>query len=170
MKAIAVAVVVVSLASVASAESLRSQITAADKSYERIMMKKDMDAFDKLMRPSITSDFIYQEMGQTMTYDKMFAQMKMGMGAMTKMKSVVSKLLTLKESGDKATATTLRSMSGFTAGPDKKDHLLSFSGTTTDTYVKQAGKWKFAKMVWGKETMSMDGKVIDPSKMGGPGQ
>jgi hypothetical protein len=52
-------------------------------------------------------------------------------------------------------------------GPDKKSHTMSFSGTSTNTYVKVKGKWLMSVMSWGKSTMMMDGKPMDPSKMGG---
>ena len=165
MKTVSLSIVFISLVTTASADALRDQITAANAGYHKAMIKNDMKAMEAMMKNNITSDFTYEEMGRKLNFDQMITQMKAGMGAMKKITEANSKLITLKETGTKATATTLRSMAGVTMGPDKKQHTMAFSGTTTDTYVKQGGKWKFSKMVWGKQTMSMDGKVMDPSKM-----
>ena len=104
-----------------------------------------------------------------MTYSQMMEQMKANMSAM-KCTSAVAKLVTLKEKGNTATSTESHVMKGTTMGADKKSHTMSFSGMSTNTYVKVGKDWKMSRMSWGKSTMMMDGKAMDMSKMGGGGK
>jgi len=155
------------VACTAHADSLKDQIEASNKAIGAAMKKKDFVALDKLLRAAVTSDFVYIEGKQKMNYDTMFKGMKMGISGMSKVTVVESKTLSLKSSGDKGTAVTQHKMGGIVMGPDKKTHTMVMGGTSTETLVKQGGKWKIAKMVWGSSTYTMDGKPMDASKMGG---
>ncbi len=166
MKLLTVTFAALSLVAVSNAD-LRSDINAMNLKIGKAMVKGDMKALDAMFKPGMTKDFKYEEGGKTMTYDQMMAQMKASMSAM-KCTSAVAKLVTLKEKGNMGTSTESHVMTGtMTGGPDKKLHKVSFSGMSTNTYVKVGKMWKMSKMSWGKSTMMMDGKPMDMSKMGG---
>jgi hypothetical protein len=90
--------------------------------------------------------------------------MTMMLAGMQKVTRAEAKLLSLKEKGNAATAVSRHTMEGVMAGPDSKTMTTTFVGKSTDTYVKQGGKWKISKMVWTPEKMLVDGK---PVNMGG---
>ncbi len=140
---------------------------AVNKKLHAAMMKKDTDAFAKIVKEGVNSDFKYVEDGRSMNFDQMVANMRQGMSQMTKVTASDSKIVSLKEKGNSATAVMSHRMSGRMIGKDKKSHTTSFSGISTDVFRKQGGQWKMARMSWKSQKMTMDGKPYDPSKMGG---
>ncbi|MCE9557311.1 MAG: nuclear transport factor 2 family protein, partial [Armatimonadetes bacterium] len=106
--------------------------------------------------------------GKTMDFDTMVAQMKAGMGPGVKMSYSTTKILSVTEKGKTGTAKMTSSMGMSEVGPDKKTHKMTFVGTSSSTFRLEGGKWKMASMSWGKQTMTMDGKPFDPSKMAAP--
>ncbi len=155
--------VVISLSAVfcsATAQSLRSQIDAANKTSGRLMMAKDLKGLTRHWKAGMTPDFKYVEAGRTQSFDQMAAGMAMGLGQMKKLTKAESKTLTLKEAGNTATATTRHTMVGMMTGEDKKTHTMTFTGVSADTYVKKGGKWKMSKMSWIKQSSLMDGKPM----------
>jgi hypothetical protein len=160
MKPFAVIVAASALLCVASAQSLRSQIEAANKTTHKLMMAKDVKGLTKEWKGAATADFKYVDAGRTMNMDQMCQGMAMGLGQMKKLLKADSKILSVKEKGNTGTSTTDHIMEGVTVGPDKKPHTMTFKGVSTETYVKQGGKWKMSKMAWGKQTMLMDGKPM----------
>lgn len=151
----------------APAQSLRSAVTSSNKQICAAMKKKDFKALEKIFKSTMTSDFKYEENGQTQNYDQMMAGMKMGLGQYTKLTEVWTKIVSLKETGSTGSGVMSHMMAGTIVGQDKKVHKMTFSGTSNDSFVKQNGKWKMSKMSWGSEKMTMDGKPFDPTKMGG---
>ena len=160
MKVLVVTVAASALLCVASAQSLRSQVEAANKTTHKLMMAKDVKGLTKEWKGAATKDFKYVEAGRTMNMDQMCQGMAMGLGGMKKVLKADSKPLSVKEKGNTGTSTTSHVMEGITVGPDKKSHTVTFTGVSTETYVKQGGKWKMSKMVWGKQTTLMDGKPM----------
>lgn len=156
----------------AFADSVKADIEAANAKVCKLLKAKDIDGFAKFARPWITADFKHVENGKSMTFDQMITEMKNGMGQLGKIRSVSTKIIKFKKTATMAYVTTQHSMMGETApGPDKKVHVMGFVGTSEDVYRKEGGKWKMASMTWGKQTMTMDGKPFDPSKMhGAPGE
>ena len=130
------------------------------------MVKGDMKALESMIKAGVTSDFKYIENGQTQTFAQMMEQMK---GSFKTMKVTSAKvdLVSLKEKGNSATSAEKHVMLANMTGPDKKSHKISFTGTSTNTYVKVKGKWMMSVMNWGKSVMTMDGKPMDMSKAGG---
>lgn len=167
MKTFAVGLAVVGLVTMASADSLRSQIEAMDKKISSAMKKKDMKAFEKYVRAGVTSDFKYSEDGHSMTFDEMLATMKQSFAQMGTVTQATSKILSLKEKGGNATAECKHMMAWTMVTPDKKTHKMSMVGTSTDVYKKVGKDWKMSSMSWKNGEMKMDGKKVDPSKMGG---
>jgi hypothetical protein len=153
------------LCSAASAETLRHTINAETKKIEHAFMTRDMNAFEKLMQAYATSDFKYVEAGKTMGLEDMVAGMKMSFSTLTKMKSSSSTTLKLIEKGDTGTALIEHKMKALSSGPDKKVHVVVFSGFSTDEYRKEGGRWKLASMTWTKQDMTRDGKPFNPMAM-----
>jgi len=123
-----------------------------------MMMKKDVNGLEKAMKAGVTSNFVYIENGQKQTFAEMMTNMKMGIGMMKKITVAKTKILSVKETGNKAVAMEEHTMVGTMVGPDKKTHTSGFTGVAEETYVKEGGKWKMAKMVWKSQKMTMDGK------------
>ncbi len=145
MKALTLPLALLAIVAVTPAQSLRSQIIKQNKVLDVAMKKKDFAYFTTAMKQGSTADFKYTEAGKSLSFDQMLQTMKMGLGMMSKLTAVDSKLLTLKQSGNSASGTTYRTMACQMIGPDKKMHSISFSGTTADTYRKEGGKWKMAR-------------------------
>ncbi len=167
MKAISLPLVLVCLVTVASADSLRSEIKSLNGMVQKAMLSKDMKSLGKKMKSGVTSDFKYMERGQAMNFDTMVKMMDQGMASFAKVTQAKSEILTLKETGKSAAGTTRHTVSGMIMGPDKKQHTMLMVGVSSDTYKKVGGKWKMSSMSWKDEKTTMDGKPFDPSKMGG---
>jgi hypothetical protein len=149
----------------AHADSLKSQIDAANTKVNDAMMKKDFVKLRQSLANSVTPDFVYEEAGHKIDFDKMFATMKMGINQMGKLTLANSKILTIDRHGDIATCTTKRSMGGNMPGPDKKTHLIVYSGVSEDTYRKVGSQWKMSKMLWKNTSMTVDGKPMKSPPM-----
>lgn len=146
----------------AHAQSLKSQIESHHKKIGAAMMKKDTEEVGKLFKSGFTKDFKYFETAKSQPHgaDQMINSMKMGLGAMKKMKAANSKILSLKENGNKATVSTQHTMVGTMDMGDNKEHVMSFTGVSDDVYVKVNGKWLMSKMTWKSQKMTMDGKPM----------
>lgn len=142
------------------AQTLKSEITASNKTACKFLLAKDFKGFKQHMKGQVTPDFKYIEAGKAMNFDKMCEGMEIGLGQMPKMSKVENKILKVTEKGNTGTSTIEHAMTGTMMGPDNKPHTMTFIGISTNTYVKQGGKWKQSKMVWGKQTVKMDGKAM----------
>jgi hypothetical protein len=126
------------------------------------MLKKDFSGFATIMKGAITKDFKYIEAGQTMTFDQMLSNMKMGMSQYKKITKSQTKVFAVQVQGNKATATVWHMMEGTMMGPDKKKHTVSYSGNAIESYVKVGKMWKMTTMDWRDTKSLMDGKAFDP--------
>lgn len=160
MRKISFVLVGLALCVFASADNLRSQIEAMNKTMHTVMMKKDINGFVKAVKGGITSDFKYSEQGRSMTFDEMVAGMRQGFAMMQKMTAADSKIVSLKEKGNAATCTTGHVMKAVTMDGKKKPHKMEFTGTSIETYRKEKGKWKMASMTWSDQKITMDGKPL----------
>ena len=167
MKAITLSLTLVGLVAYASADSLKEQINTSSVKIGNAMKKKDMKAFEKIVKAGITSDFKYIENGQTMTFDQMFQMMKASFTTMDKVTMAETKILSVKESGKTATAKVRHTMVGTMKLQDNKTHKFTMTGVSVDSYKKIGKEWKMSVMDWKESKMTMDGKPFDPSKMGG---
>jgi hypothetical protein len=154
----------IALCAFATADTLRSQIQAMDKTMHTVMMKRDINGFVKAVKSGITSDFKYSENGREMSFDKMVDGMKQGFAMMSKMTRADAKLVSLKEKGNSATSMTSHHMAGVTMDAKKKSHKMVFTGTSAETYRKENGKWLMSSMTWKDQKITLDGK---PMPMGG---
>ena len=170
VKLIAYSIILSATICVAQAQSLRSEINSANGKIANAMLKKDFTSLTKMMKAAVTPDFKYYETGEKgapQSVDTMISNMKTGISAMSKVTVSTAKLLTLKEKGATATSTTEYKMGGIIMGPDKKTHKMMSVGVSDDSYVKVKGKWLLSKMVFKTNSMTMDGKPMDMSKMHG---
>lgn len=165
MKYAALTLAVLALAAFSTAD-LKSEIKDGNTKIHHAMIKGDMKVLEAVMKAVVTKDFKHIENGQTQNFAQMFAQMK-GSFAMMKVTSAKTDVMSVKEKGNGGTASEKHMMGGTMTTPDKKTHKITFTGVSNNTYVKVNGKWKMSVMSWGKSTMTMDGKTMDPSKMGG---
>ena len=159
--------VFLSLTTWACASTLRSEIESMNKVVGKCLMKRDIAGFKKSVLGGVTADFKYIEGGRTQTFDEMIATMAQSFKTLTKVNSVTTKILSLKEGLATATSKERHTMSVRSMGPDKKAHTMIMIGVSTNTYRKEGGKWKMSVMDWKNEKMTMDGKPMDPSMMGG---
>jgi len=145
-----------------AADTLKAQIEASNKPIHQAMLKKDFPTLEKLFKATCTPDFKYVENAKTPPQNlaQMMQNMKMGITSMKKMTKVDSKVLSCTEKGSTGMSKSMHVMEGMVAGPDKKDHKMSFSGVASETYVKVKGKWMMSKMSWDSQKMTMDGKPM----------
>lgn len=160
MKRIALALSMVLLSGAAFAGSLKDEYSDKNGMILQALAANDMRAFEKIMRPMITKDYTYVEMGQKMTFDQMVANMKMGMGMMKKPIKAMGKILSVKETGNTGVIMEMQGMSGMMMGEDKKPHKMEYTGQARMDMVKIKGKWFLKTMTVLKSSMKMDGKEM----------
>lgn len=149
---------IASLAVLAFASSLKSEIAASEAKASAALSKGDMEKFKALMKPRVTADFKYVEEGKEISFDQMCDQMIKSIGAIKGL-AATSSIKKLTESGSTATVVVNRGMSWKQKGQDGKDHVMKYTGVTTDSYKKVDGKWLVSKMVWSDTKLTVDGKA-----------
>ena len=145
---------------IASADSLKDQLSSMNSAVEKALLAKDLVAFDKVMKPLVAPNFKYIEDGRTSDYATMVAGMKMGLARMTKVTVASAKVLSYKSKGDSARVTAEHKMLGMVPGADKKQHALAYTGLSTEIYQQKNGKWLMVSMSMKTGKMTMDGKPI----------
>ncbi|HEY3782297.1 MAG TPA: nuclear transport factor 2 family protein [Fimbriimonadaceae bacterium] len=162
-KSVILAVLALASLSFASTQSLKTEANKMNSEVAHAFMHKDMDAFEKITRAHVTSDFKHVEMGKTQTYDEMLAEMKQSFGSIKKLTSCTAVTSHVMVHGDTGTSITNHRMVGVIVGPDNKDHKMVMTGATKDTYRKEGGMWKLSEMNWTSQKMTLDGKPYNPS-------
>src|SRR5215469_6114856 len=107
---IAIAISVCALCSCALAQSLRSQLNATQKQVCKLMMAKDAAGFKAYLKTAVTDDFQYVENGQKETFDQMCDGVTQGFSQMGTIKIAKTKILSLHQKGNSATATVMHMM------------------------------------------------------------
>lgn len=158
MKKLALLILVIGVSSMGLAQTARVQIDAFNKAVGATFMKRDTDAFAKVIKAHMTKDFKYVEAGKSMSFETMLSMMKQTFASVTSVTRADSKILKLTEKGDVATASVSHTMVATSVDPKKKTHKMVFMGTSLDTYKKVNGKWLLAVMSWQSQKMLMDGK------------
>lgn len=151
------------LASVSFAEDLKKSLTTTHLALNKALQKRDFATFEKVMKATITKDFKYVEGKNSMSFDQMLANMKMGLGGMKEVTSSTSKILSIKMNGKTAVVSMSHGISGSMMGPDKKAHKMVMTGSSKDEMVLQNGKWLMKSMNWTNDKMLMDGKPFNPA-------
>jgi hypothetical protein len=171
MKAIILPVCVLGLLTVAVADDLRTQLGSMGDAVQKAMMNRDIAAFNMALKGRVTPDFKYYETASAkpMTYDQMIAGMKMGFASMSSVKMAEMKVLSVKpdkvDMADSATVVTSHHMSAITTDAKKKSHVMTFSGTSIDTYKKVGGNWLMSSMTWKLQETKLDGHRMKPGQM-----
>lgn len=162
MKGVAFVIALLGLTLVASADSLKAEIKASDKQICGAILTKNFPLLKKSVLSGVTPDFVYIENrpGKPLTATQMVSEMQMGLSAMQKITIATTQLLSYTVSGGTVVTKTNRTVGGLVVGKDKKPHTMLSSGMSTETYVKQGGRWKMSKMVWTDGPMTMDGKPM----------
>lgn len=141
---------------------LRSEINAARRKVEKAARAKDVKRAEAAYRESVTSDFKYVQDGKTQDFKTFMGNFTASIVMTDKITTSSSRIISLKERGDRATGKIERKMTGTMKTPDKKIHSIDWTGVFTEEYRKVGGKWKTATMTAGKQKFLMDGK---PAKM-----
>ena len=139
---------------------LRSDITAANRKVEKAAMAKDVKGAKAAYDESVTSDFKYVQGGKAQDYKTFIANFTASIVMTEKVTSHSTRIISLKESGNKASGEIERKMAGTMKTPDKKIHTMDWTGHFTEEYRKVGGKWKTATMTAGKQKFLMDGKPV----------
>lgn len=147
--------------------NLKREADAHNAAICSAMKSKNLDKLEKILRACTTPDFKYVDQGQEEGFDGMWQSMKMGIGSMSMMETVTNSNSNVKVHGSMGTCITHHHMVGRQMGQDHKTHKLDFSGNSLDTFQLMNGHWMLSRMEWKNQTIKMDGKKIDPSKMGG---
>jgi ketosteroid isomerase-like protein len=132
---------------------------------EKCFANKDVASLTKYMTP----DFTMTTGGKT----KDLAGSKQGLTQFFGMMKTLRATMTVtkvSQKGDMAMVTDSYRMSGnmMSMNPKvKKTSKMVDTGTETATWVKVKGKWMMKKLVSTDDKVTIDGKVVDPNKMGG---
>ena len=108
----------------------------------------------------MTSDFKDVQDGKTQDSKTFIANYTMTIAMTDKVTAHSNRIISLKESGSKATGEVEKKMKGTMKTPDKKIHTIDWTGLFTEEYRKVDGKWKTSKMTAGKQKFLMDGKPV----------
>jgi len=133
---------------------------AARQKQEKAAKAKDIKAVEAAIKESLTSDFKYVQAGQTQDLKTFMGNTTASVLMMDKVASSSSRIISLKENGNKASGVIELSMTGTMKNPDKTLHPISYTGLFSEEYRRVGGKWKTAKMTAGKQKFLMDGKPV----------
>lgn len=169
----AVALFGLSILTVAHA-SLKSEIEALNRPIVAALMKRDIDQYKKIVKPHVTSDFIFAEGDTTLNFDQMVGRLRQNYSVFPKVTAFSVKLVSLQEHGAKGTALQKQTIAGIVKNRDNKAHTYASVEMSKETYRLVKGQWKLAtKSVW-TERVSVDGRPMPSSdtkrhKSGGKG-
>ena len=110
----------------------------------------------------MTSDFKYVQAAQTQDLKTFTGNFTASIDMMVRVTSSSTRIISLKETGNRASGQIEKKMTGTMKTPDKKVHAVDRTGKFTEEYRKVGGKWKTATMTAGPQKFLMDGK---PAKM-----
>jgi len=164
MKKLALLFSLIAVVDLAHAD-LRSEIMTARRKQEKAAMAKDLKGVEAAMKESLTPDFKYVQAGVTQDAKTFIKEFSASVVMMDKISSSSSRIISLKESGSKASGEIELSMTGSMKMPEKKgaamkSHPISYVGLFSEEYRKVGGKWKMSKMTAGKQNFMVDGKPV----------
>lgn len=124
----------------------------------------DMAFFDSIS----TADFTEKSMGRTMTKKQSMTRMKTEMAGIKTLKCSF-KILSAKVMGNTGVAMTTGHMTMTTKPTAKqKSNAIVVDVWEKETWVRSGTGWKIKMLEEAKPAkMTVDGKPVDPSKMGG---
>ncbi|MGV3616290.1 MAG: nuclear transport factor 2 family protein [Fimbriimonas sp.] len=159
MKSLTVLLSLVAIVGISHAD-LRSELEASNRKIDRAMKAKDLKGVEAMMKAGVAPDFKYVEGSQTQDFKTFIGNLNGSLAMMKKIDKVSSRILSVKQTGDKATVKMEHTISGTMETPDKKVHTTSWTGGFTEELRKVGGKWKVAKMVPTSQKYLMDGKPV----------
>jgi hypothetical protein len=133
---------------------------ASNRKIDKAMKAKDLKQVEAIMKAGVTSDFKYVEGGKAQDFKTFIGNLNGSLAMMEKIDKVSSRILSLKQKGDKATVKLEHAIAGTMKTPDDKIHTTSWTGTFTEEFRKVGGKWKSYKMVPTGQKYLMDGKPV----------
>ena len=129
----------------------------------RAMEHKDFAFFDKVATP----DFTMTMNGTTQKRAEALSGLKMSFDMSDKIKYKY-KPTTFSVKGGIATVTGFQSgKMSMKPGADKKKHVMVVSSKTVECWRKSGKSWMIFSITETNSKMTMDGKPMDPSMMGG---
>lgn len=140
---------------------LRSEIMASRLKQEKASKAKDIKAVEAAMKESITPDFTYVQGGRPQDAKAFIGEFVMSVKMTEKITSSSTRIISLKESGNKGSGEIELSMKGTMKNPDKTIHTMDWTGVFTEESRKVGGKWKMSKMSAGKQKFLVDGKAVN---------
>ena len=161
MRKFSIALSLIAVAGLAQAD-LRSEIEASRQKIQKASLAKDIKGAEAAYKEIVTPDFKYVDGKQTQDFKTFIGNFTGSIAMMVKVDSSSTRIVSLKETGDKATGKIEQKMTGVMKGEGKKTHKIDWTGLFTEEYRKVGGKWKTATMIQGKQIFLMDGK---PAKM-----
>jgi len=141
---------------------LRSDLKAYRQKLEKAVLAKDVKGAEKAMKESVTSDFKYKQGSETQDFKTFIGNFNASIVMAEKITSSSSRIVSLKETGDRATGQVEHKMKATMKMQDNKVHQTDWTGIFTEEYRKVGGKWKIATMTAGAQKFLVDGK---PAKM-----
>lgn len=143
----------------------RKDIEALYHKVEKAMMAKDV----KGIMATGTKDFTYTGEGQTMTGDKVSAQMQQRFQMMQGNPTCKFTIISCKIKGKTATVVSSDTTAMTIAMQDGKPHKIVTTGKSTDAVVKTNKGWLMKSVTITDSKMTMDGKPFTPPAPGAGG-
>jgi len=141
-----------------SQADIKAELDASNKKLDQAFRAKDLKKIEDLMKATVTSNFKYVEAGKTQDFKTFIGNLKASIAMMEKITSSTSRVLALKQTGDKASGKVEHTIVSTMKTPDKKTHATTWTGTFTEEYRKVGGKWKTSKIVPISQKYLVDGK------------
>lgn len=159
MNKIPLVALLIAVAGVSHAD-LRSDIETSRRKLDKAVIAKDVKGAEAIYKDTVTPDFKYVHAGKPEDFKRFLDDFKATIAMTEKVSSSDTRILSLKEKGDKASGEIELSMTGIMKTPDKKLHPIVYTGVFAEEFRKIAGKWKLATMTEGKQKFLMDGKPV----------
>jgi len=142
-----------------SQADLRSEINASRHKVEKAALAKDVKGAVAAYKECVTPDFKYVQDGKSQDFKTFIGNFTATIAMTDKVTSSSSRIVSLKESGNKASGLIEHKMAGSMKMQDKKSHTFNWIGLFTEDYRKVGGKWKTSTMTAGKQKFLIDGKL-----------
>jgi len=139
---------------------LRSELTAAREKVQKAVRAKDIKGAEAAYKECVTPDFKYVQGKETQDFKTFIGNFTASIVMTEKVTASTTRILSLKENGNKATGKIEHTMKGTMKSSDKKIHTMDWTGVFTEEYRKVGGKWKTATMTAGPQKFLMDGKPV----------
>lgn len=139
---------------------LRSEIEASRRKLDKAVIAKDVKGAEAAYKESVTSDFKYVHAGKPQDFKTFVKEFTASIVMTDKVTSSSTRIVSLKENGNKASGEIEMKMTGTMRTADKKSHTVDWTGSFIEEFRKVGGKWKMSTMTEGKQKFLMDGKAV----------